>query len=62
MGKQSPFFFIMFFIFQNCLILYVKDNLIFARQRAYAFKQYVETKSLYELKFKRLKEKIATLR
>ena len=46
-------------IFQNSQILYAKDNLIFPRQRAYAFKQYVETKPLYEMKFKRLKEKIA---
>lgn len=46
-------------IFQNCQTLYAKDDLIFPRQRAYAFKQYIETKPLYELKFKRLKEKIA---
>lgn len=45
-------------VFKNCQVLYAKNPMIFPALRAYAFKKYVETKPLYELKFKRLKEKI----
>ena len=39
-------------IFKQPRILFQIDNLIFSRYRAYAFKKYVESKPLYELKFR----------
>lgn len=43
-------------VFKNCRALYEKKPLIFAGLRAYAFKKYIETKSLYAEKFKRLEK------
>lgn len=45
-------------ITKNCKVVYAKDPLIFPTLRAYAFKKYIETKPLYEEKFKRLKKEI----
>ena len=41
--------------------LYEKEPLVFTSLRAYAFKKYVETKPLYEERFKRLQKEIARL-
>lgn len=41
-------------IFKDCKVLYEKKPLSFACFRAYSFKTYIETKPLYEEKFKRL--------
>lgn len=40
----------------SCQIFYEKEPTVFARLRAYAFKQYIETKPLYEEKARRLQE------
>jgi len=57
--KASPL--LAFGIFQNCQTLYQdqKDPLLFARLRVYSFKRYIETRPFYELKFQRLREKLA---
>jgi len=39
---------------KNAQVLYEGQPMTFARLRAYAFKKYIETKPLYELKFERL--------
>jgi len=54
--KAPPLLF--YAIFKNCRIIYEKEPLIFHSLRAYAFKKYVETKPLYEEKFKRVQEAI----
>jgi predicted nucleotidyltransferase len=46
-------------VFKNCRVIFEKTPLIFQTLRAYAFKKYVETKPLYEERFKRLEAKIA---
>lgn len=46
-------------VFKNCRVIFEKTPLMFQTLRTYAFKKYVETKPLYEEKFKRLEEKIA---
>ncbi len=58
--KANPL--LLFAITNNCQVLYQKDSLLFSSLRVYAFKQYVETKPLYEEKFKRLKERIEKIR
>jgi len=57
--KASPL--LLYAITKNCQVLYERKALTFVQLRAYAFKQYVETKPLYEAKFKRLQETIKTL-
>lgn len=57
--KATPLLF--YAIFNNCRVVYKKDELIFPSMRAYAFKKYIETKPLYELKFKRFQEKVSQL-
>lgn len=57
--KASPLLF--YAIFKNCRLLYEKRPLIFASLRAYAFKKYIETKPLYEDKFKRFEKTIQAL-
>jgi len=52
---------LLYAITKNCQVIYEKKPLTFASLRAYAFKKYVETKPLYEAKFKRLQETIKTL-
>lgn len=56
--KASPLLF--YAITRNCQVIYEKKPLTFASLRVYAFKKYVETKPLYEAKFKRLQETIKT--
>ena len=46
-------------VFKNCRVIFEKTPLTFQTLRAYAFKKYVETKPLYEERFKRLEAKIA---
>jgi len=46
-------------VFKNCRVIFEKTPLIFQTLRAYAFKKYIETKPLYEERFKRLEAKIA---
>jgi len=57
--KATPL--LLYAITRNCRVLYEKKALTFASLRAYAFKKYVETKPLYEAKFKRLQKTIKTL-
>ena len=57
--KAPPLLF--YAIFNNCQIIYEKEFLLFPSLRAYAFKKYIETKPLYEEKFKRLQAEIAFL-
>lgn len=57
--KASPL--LLYAITKNCQVLYEKKALTFAALRAYAFKKYVETKPLYEEKYKRLQETIKIL-
>ena len=57
--KAPPLLF--YAITANCRVIYQKNALIFPALRAYAFKKYVETKPLYEEKFRRLQEKIKHL-
>ena len=54
--KAKPLLF--YSIFRNCQLLYTKDVLTFPILRAYAFKKYIETKPLYEEKFKRFQKKL----
>ena len=58
--KASPF--LLFAITNDCQVLYEKDSLLFPSLRVYAFKQYIETKFLYEEKFKRLQERIKKIK
>ena len=48
-------------IFNDCRLLYEKTPLSFHSLRAYAFKKYIETKPLYEEKFKKLEAKIISM-
>ena len=48
-------------IFNNCRVIYEKTSLLFPTLRAYAFKKYIETKPLYEERFKKLEAKIASM-
>ena len=57
--KASPL--LLYAITKNCSVLYEKKPLSFAFLRAYAFKKYIETKPLYEEKFRRLEKTIKTL-
>lgn len=52
--KASPL--LLYAITNSCSVLYESKPLTFASLRVYAFKQYVETKPLYEEKFRRLQE------
>lgn len=45
---------LLFAITKDALVLFEKKSLTFYHLRAYAFHQYIETKPLYEEKFKRL--------
>lgn len=54
--KAPPLLF--YAITKECQVLFESKPLIFASLRAYAFKKYIETKPLYEEKFKRIQEKI----
>ncbi|PIP23414.1 MAG: nucleotidyltransferase domain-containing protein [Candidatus Nealsonbacteria bacterium CG_4_10_14_0_2_um_filter_38_17] len=53
---------LLYAVTKDCQVIYERNELIFSTIRAYAFKKYVETKYLYEEKFKKLREKIKTLR
>jgi len=57
--KVNPL--LLYGIIKDCRILYEKKALAFASLRAYAFKKYVETKPLYEEKYKRLQETVKML-
>ncbi|MEK7500650.1 MAG: nucleotidyltransferase domain-containing protein [Patescibacteria group bacterium] len=54
--KANPL--LLYAITSSCQVLYEKEPTVFARLRAFAFKQYVETKPLYEEKARRLREAI----
>lgn len=56
LAKASPFLF--YSIFKNCRILHTENHLLFYYLRSYAFKKYIETKSLYQEKASRVNEKI----
>lgn len=58
--KASPL--LLFAITQNCQILHQRNPIIFPALRAYAFKKYIETKPLYEEKFRRLKERLKKIK
>ncbi len=42
----------------KCRVLYARDDLIFPRWRAYAFKKYVETKPLREIAYAQLRKRV----
>jgi predicted nucleotidyltransferase len=46
----------------DCQVLYEKNSLIFPTLSAYAFKKYIETKPLYEEKFKRLQKRLEKIK
>lgn len=54
--KAKPLLF--YAIFRQSQVLYAKDNLLFPTLRVYAFKKYIETKPLYEEKFRRIQNKL----
>lgn len=58
LGKAPPLLF--YAIFQNCQILYEEEALLFPGLRAYAFKKYIESKPLYEEKYKKLEAQISS--
>lgn len=45
-------------VFQNARVIYEKRPLLYASQRVYAFKKYVESKPLYQERFAKLRERI----
>lgn len=53
---------LLFAITDHCQVLYEKNPLIFPTLRVYAFKKYIETKPLYEEKFKRLQKRIKKIK
>lgn len=57
--KAPPLLF--YAITKDCQVIYERDPLVFPILRAYAFKKYIETKPLYETKFKRLGKRIKRL-
>lgn len=58
--KAAPL--LLFEITNNCQVLYQENSLLFPAFRVYAFKRYVETKPLYEEKFRRLKRRIEKIK
>ena len=50
---------LLYAIFQHPVVLFQKNELVFPNYQVYAFKKYVETKPLYEEKYRRLQEKIS---
>jgi len=54
--KSPPLLF--YAVFKNCQVLYEREPFTFASLRSYAFKKYIETKPLYEEKFKRFQKKL----
>ncbi len=54
--KAKPL--LLYAITSSCQVLYEKEPTVFARLRAFAFKQYVETKPLYEEKARRVREAV----
>ncbi|MFH1233065.1 MAG: nucleotidyltransferase domain-containing protein [Patescibacteria group bacterium] len=54
--KASPLLLKM--IFDNAQTLYKEDEMIFPTYQSYAFKKFIESKPLYELKHQRLREKL----
>lgn len=58
--KANPLLF--YAIFKNPIILYKEDEMVFPTYRVYAFKKYVESKPLYEEKFRRLGKKIKKIK
>ena len=57
--KASPL--LLYAITKDCKVIFEEDSLIYDNLRAYAFKKYIETKPLYEEKFKRLRKKIEAM-
>lgn len=58
--KANPL--LLFAITNDCQVLYEKNPFIFPSLRVYAFKKYVETKPLYEEKFRRLHKRIEKIK
>jgi len=58
--RASPLLF--YAITKDCQVLFEKKSSVFSALRTYAFKKYIETKPLYEEKFKRLQQRIKTLK
>jgi len=58
--KTPPLLF--YAIFKDCKVLFEATPLLFDNLRAYSFKKYIETKVLYEEKFRRLQERIKTIK
>ena len=56
-GRTGPL--LRYAIANGCQVLYENEPTTFARLRAYAFKQYIETKPLYEERAKRLRQVLA---
>ena len=50
---------LLYAVFQHPRVLFQKNDLVFPNYQVYAFKKYVETKPLYEEKYRRLQEKIS---
>lgn len=57
--KAPPLLF--YAVFNRCQVLYERNSFVFALQRVYAFKKYIETKPLYEERFRRLEREIKSL-
>ncbi|MBI2514609.1 nucleotidyltransferase domain-containing protein [Candidatus Wolfebacteria bacterium] len=55
--KTPPLLF--YAIFEHPQVLYAADEFIFPSYQAYAFKKYIETKPLYEEKFRRLGARVS---
>lgn len=52
LGRTKPL--LLHGIFREAQVLFQEDALVFSRYRAYAFKKYIESKPLYELKFRHI--------
>ena len=53
---------LLFAVTNECQVLYEKNPLSFFTMRTMAFKKYVETKPLYEEKFKRLQKRLKKIK
>ena len=53
--KASPL--LLYAVFQNPIILFQENDLVFPLYRAYVFKRYIEAKSFYKEKFQQLSKK-----
>lgn len=58
--KAKPL--LLFLITNDCQVLYQDNAFTFPSLRVYAYKKYIETRFLYEEKFRRLEEKIKQIK